>query len=218
MWDLGTLDGDPGSTSAALGINDRGQIVGESYSHVFGTHAAYFSRSSGVIDLGTLGGLSSANAVNNIGQVVGYSSISSSNHAFVTDLDTMHMVDLNSQIPPGSDWLLFNATAINDAGQIAGDGDINGEIHAYLLTPDQNAFAPPIPLRVDEDQHAAGPINTADSNGQQPHSGLAQPILEKAQAWKTNDQPVACPICVLAGLPHQTVAGPPFVQPLEDPL
>src|SRR5262249_4051434 len=60
MQDLGSLDGNPNSTSGAAAINGLGQIVGSSYSQSLGaTHAAYFGP-SGVIDLGTLGGYSSA--------------------------------------------------------------------------------------------------------------------------------------------------------------
>jgi probable HAF family extracellular repeat protein len=144
MRDLGTLDGNPASTSGANAINDLGQIVGASYSHAFGTtHAAYFSR-QGVIDLGTLGGLSDAHALNNLGQVVGDSYTSDGDHAFLTDLQGGPMVDLNTLIPPDSGWSrLFTADGINDAGQIVGTGQLPGYdiIHAYLLTP-QNSPAP----------------------------------------------------------------------------
>jgi probable HAF family extracellular repeat protein len=44
-------------------------------------------------------------------------------------------VDLNSQIPPGSEWRLGVATAINDAGQIVGVGRHDGLQHAFLLEP-----------------------------------------------------------------------------------
>ena len=60
--------------TAALGINDSGQVVGRSYtssSYPFATHA--FLYSNGVMtDLGTLGGTSSeAYGINAGGQVVG---------------------------------------------------------------------------------------------------------------------------------------------------
>src|SRR5262249_49883434 len=141
MKDLGNLDGDPDSTSAALAINDRGQIVGDSYAQALHTtHAVYYSP-GGVIDLGTLGGLSSANAINSAGQVVGESGTASGNHAFITDLASMQMQDLNDLIPPGTGWKLFEATDINDAGQIVGSGNINGQTHAYLLTLEEG---PPV--------------------------------------------------------------------------
>jgi probable HAF family extracellular repeat protein len=145
MRDLGTLDGNPGSTSGAEGINDNGQIVGESYSQAVGTHAVEFTP-DGVKDLGTLGGVSSARAVNDLGQVVGDSYGAFGHHAFVTDLQGGPMVDLNTLIPPNTGWVLFEATGINNAGQITGTGQLPGydNIHAYLLTPEPPALAPVI--------------------------------------------------------------------------
>ena len=136
MKDLGVLDTMLGGTSAATAINDEGDIVGDSSSILLGaTHAVWFSR-SGPVDLGTLGGISMAYGVNNLGQVVG----TSNNHAFVTDLHGGPMIDLNTQIPSGTCWDLFSAKGINDAGQIVGTGQLPGYdiIHAYLLTPEDD--------------------------------------------------------------------------------
>jgi probable HAF family extracellular repeat protein len=149
MTDLGSLDGDPGSTSGAEAINDAGQIVGASYSSVLHTtHAAYFSR-NGVVDLGTIGAFAIAHAVNNLGQIVG-----ESGDAFITDLYGGPMIDLNTLIPPGTGWSLFEADDINDAGQIVGTGQLPGydNIHAYLLTPDTApsvAVLAPAPITAD---------------------------------------------------------------------
>jgi probable HAF family extracellular repeat protein len=133
--DLGSLDGDPGSTSGAGAINDMGQIVGESYSQVLHTtHGVYFGP-SGVIDLGSLGSFSEAFDINNLGDVVGAYQAWNGDHAFRTDLATRRMVDLNSLIPPDSGWLLDDAWSINDAGQIVGRGLVGNQIHAFLLTP-----------------------------------------------------------------------------------
>ena len=68
--DLGVLSG---SISEAFGINNRGQIVGESYA-VSGTQIHAFVCEGGVMtDLGTLGGVgSSARGINERGQIVGY--------------------------------------------------------------------------------------------------------------------------------------------------
>ena len=43
------------------------------------------------------------------------------------------MIDLNSLLPTGSDWLLQAATAINDCGQIVGYGTVDGRQGAFLL-------------------------------------------------------------------------------------
>lgn len=140
MRDLGTLPGGD-DYSAAFAINDSGVIVGESNTSVSGsgvtnTHAFVFQ--NGVMaDLGTLGGsFSSASAINNHGQVVGYAGDSNgTSRAFFYNGATM--VNLNDLIPPGSAFTnLSSADAINDSGQIAGSGVLaDGSYHAYLLTP-----------------------------------------------------------------------------------
>ena len=222
MRDLGSLDGDPGSTSAAWGINDAGQIVGNSYSRFLGsTHATYFSQSAGNIDLGTLGGsLSTANAVNNAGQVVGCSSISGMNHAFVTDLATMHMVDLNTQIPSGSGWLLFDATALNDAGQIAGDGDINGEIHAYLLTPDDSPWTALVPVACVRAQPVAPPVNMPVGNNERLDLALSPAMVDTGggSGTPTEGSPIPRPLASLGWLANVDAVTLPWGETPENPL
>jgi probable HAF family extracellular repeat protein len=71
--DLGT----PGVSGQAEAINDVGLIVGEIdvwVNGVFGRHAMYWRESTGLVDIGTLGGRESgATAVNSAGTVFGYS-------------------------------------------------------------------------------------------------------------------------------------------------
>lgn len=50
-------------------------------------------------------------------------------------LDPSMVVDLNTTIPAGSDWVLQQARAINDNGWIVGGGIHHGEYHAFLLIP-----------------------------------------------------------------------------------
>ena len=71
MVDLGTLGG---INSDAHAVNDRGQVVGESYAAGGAClHAFSWTRAGGMVDLGTLpgGGRSHVDAVNDRGQVVG---------------------------------------------------------------------------------------------------------------------------------------------------
>jgi probable HAF family extracellular repeat protein len=103
-----------------------------------------------VTDLGTLGGSTPINGsvptvawdINEVGQVVGYSTTSSGEeHAFL--YSGGQMVDLNSLIPSDSGWTLVDARAINDGGQIVGWGDYGGYgiLRAFLLTPQKTNYS-----------------------------------------------------------------------------
>jgi probable HAF family extracellular repeat protein len=150
MTDLGTLGGD---YSRALGMNDVGQVVGQSASgaHIVraflvtpedtdgnGTADRWYrdTNSDGkndlMRDLGTLGGsynFAVAFDVNNSGQVVGDSSISSSSgsvhHAFRWQSGVM--TDLGTFGGQHS-----SAKTINDAGQVAGWFYKSGSSRAFL--------------------------------------------------------------------------------------
>lgn len=116
MHDLGTLPG--GNYSGATGINDKGQIVGESN---FST--------------GNLG-LSSGSPGHDLISV----------HPVLWE--SGHVKDLTQLIPAHTKWSwLDKPTGINDKGQIVGQGDIQGDTggpitviagglgDGYLLTP-----------------------------------------------------------------------------------
>jgi probable HAF family extracellular repeat protein len=139
--DLGTLPGEP--ASQALAVNEHGLIVGAavaeeveipglpSYFKRWIEHA--FRRPPGgkLRDLGTLPGAeeSIARAVNDHRVIVG----ESGDRAFIYRHGAM--TDLNTLLPPGSEWVLTKATGINDAGEICGTGLYKGVQRAFLMTP-----------------------------------------------------------------------------------
>lgn len=91
--DLGSL---AGGLTQATGINDAGQVVGNSVLPSGATHAFLYSGGT-LIDLGTLGGsASAATAINALGAVVGYSMVAGdgTSHAFLYSGGSM--VDLGT--------------------------------------------------------------------------------------------------------------------------
>jgi probable HAF family extracellular repeat protein len=118
----------------AAAINNFGKVVGDN-----GSHAVIWKRHRGLRDLGTLpGGTTSAGfAINDFGQVVGWSNSAVSPYTSHATLwsQGIGIFDLNDLIPVNSGWLVYEATGTNDWGQIVGNGLINGQYHAFLLTP-----------------------------------------------------------------------------------
>jgi probable HAF family extracellular repeat protein len=168
MTALGTLpaaDGETfGTNSWARDINDAGLIVGEADTGDYQRHA-FLWKDGAMVDLGTLGGsASSACALNENGQVVGWAYNSEgARRAFVItpadadqngepdtwyldeDADGLNdlMLDLNRVMVSGFKMQLTEARDININGQIVGwgtSGTGDNMIYlAYLLTPGEAA-------------------------------------------------------------------------------
>jgi probable HAF family extracellular repeat protein len=136
MRDLGTLGG---TVSFAYGINGAGQIVGRSTIRGDTADHAFLYSNGAMLDLGTLPGAinSVAYAINNLGQVAGYSG-----HAFLYSNGVMQ--DLGT-LPGGTDSF---ALALNDAGNVVGYVDTtSGTQRAFLFSGgimvDLNGLLPP---------------------------------------------------------------------------
>jgi probable HAF family extracellular repeat protein len=111
IHDLGTL---PGSdNSQAMGMNDRGEVVGFSVPHAF-----LWNKRQGMQDLGTLpgGSYSQALGINGYGEVVGSSDMADGNtYGFVWTKSTGMR-----PLPSLPDGFSSSANGINNRGQIVG--------------------------------------------------------------------------------------------------
>ena len=133
--DLGTLGG---PDTFALGLNNRGEVVGSSYINsvpnpgtgVPTTHP-FLWRNGKMMDLGNLGGTSSgAWHINNRGEVIGDSTLPGDqiDHPFLWR--NGQLIDLNTTSIGGQPLTVF---AINDLGEIVGSGAFpNHPYDAYL--------------------------------------------------------------------------------------
>jgi probable HAF family extracellular repeat protein len=135
VLDLGNLGGDTSSEhsdiTAAAAINDLGQVVGDSKlldDNPRGPVHAFLWQDGHMQDLGVLAGTrSGAFAINNVGQIAGYSSTAASNvHAVLWD--NGEMIDLGTL---GGEFSV--GFGINSSGQVVGRADTaSGESHAFL--------------------------------------------------------------------------------------
>jgi probable HAF family extracellular repeat protein len=77
---------------------------------------------------------SEASGINNNGDIVGFYITTKEKWKACLWKDG-RAIDLNTCLPPGSGWELFDATGINDAGQIIGTGYHKNKQRSFILTP-----------------------------------------------------------------------------------
>lgn len=129
--------GPSGSGSTAMAINNGGVIAGVSSAFApngGGVVRAVVWVNGAIQDIGTLGGLhSTANALNNAGEVVGWAELpDQASTAFIWSNGAMHQLEIlqNGLLAPGNGT---QATAINDLGQIVGSSlNSKGENRAVV--------------------------------------------------------------------------------------
>jgi probable HAF family extracellular repeat protein len=130
--DIGTLGG---STTNAVGLNNAGQVTGDSATADGNLRAFVWSAGAGMANLGVLPGAyeSDAAAINNLGVVTGYSHGTplTSPRAFRWSAAD-GMQDLGSFT--GGMGSFSAGNALNDAGLIAGSSDAASGRHAFAWT------------------------------------------------------------------------------------
>jgi probable HAF family extracellular repeat protein len=129
----------PDGHFAGADINAAGQIV-----CTIGGQAYFYSNGSAQ-PLNILGlPFSDAEAINDVGQIVGYASSASSTVPYIFADGTAQ--DLNTLISSSSGWTLTFANDINNLGQIVGQGTYLGQARAFLLTPVTDSIPEPTSL------------------------------------------------------------------------
>lgn len=164
---LGNLAGVDGASVQALGLNEAGQVVGQSLSAGGTTHAFRTAPNraiTAVDDLGTLGGnFSAAYGINNLGQVAGDTDTAipgpviggvqqpNARRAFRLDPGGS-MIDLGTLAPNGGANGFNNsgARAINDAGNVVGFATVPADTcgsssHAFRTAPNASIVYSPFP-------------------------------------------------------------------------
>lgn len=134
IYHVGGLNG---GYSAAYAVNASGQVVGVSGFIVNNANLgnqAFMTSADGltVTNLGaSLGATSSsAFAINTQGQVGGSFNVGAVQHGFITGLNGLTPVDINSLVAPGADYYFTRVVGVNDVGQVLALGSNN---RSYLL-------------------------------------------------------------------------------------
>ena len=135
-----------GDSSAATGVNDKGQIVGFSNAQPDGKNRAFVWENGTMRELATLpgGATAQARAINNKGQIVGWSDAKNEGlHAVLWENANAAPKELGTLgDEPSAAW------DINENGDIVGGSSVNERVyHAFLYRKgkmqDLNALLPP---------------------------------------------------------------------------
>jgi probable HAF family extracellular repeat protein len=140
VFDSGVITdlGLPSTYSGAYGINNAGEIVGQMWNVSGEAHGFYYYKGAAIELESPDGSAATARAINDRGQIVGYShTIGVSDYRAVLWQGGV-LIDLNSLLSPAySGYTLMYAEDINNNGWITGQMlDPGGYRRAFILTPE----------------------------------------------------------------------------------
>ena len=119
-----------GNVGNALDINNDGNVVGE-----FNFKPFIYNSVGEVLKILDVNGMGIATAINDVGQVVGYSSKNGIKSAWLYIAEDDEVVLLDDVIPSDVGWKLNEAHDINFHGRIVGVGQHHGKTRGFLLVP-----------------------------------------------------------------------------------
>jgi probable HAF family extracellular repeat protein len=225
VTDLGTLGG---PSSEAAGVNNLGEVVGSSATAAGVSHA-FFYRNGRIVDLGTLpGGTSSyGTAINDRGDVVGYSGINGYGpqfqefvQGFVWQDDRMRAVGaLYCPCSYNVRYGTSRAFAISVSGRIVGDSEtIRGQAfrHAFVWQENVmtdlglalNALQPSYAFGINDINEVAGTVSDHAflvTNGQSVDLGVLPGFATSAARAVNNKGQVAGTSAAAGGISHAFV-------------
>jgi probable HAF family extracellular repeat protein len=181
--DLGTLPGDMSSFADA--INNHDQVVGVSTkSHR--THGFFWSKSTGMRDIGVLPGGnddSVALGINDAGQVVGQAGDGEGDRGILWTVD-QGLQDLNAFLSSDSDVHVVCAFAINNHGQIAAFGG-PASVHVHHFNAPRAYLLNPSDVRISGNGHDEMTMpKNQDSDGA--HAGHAQAGADRVSSTESH--------------------------------
>ena len=144
--DAGTVDGTFGMSGASA-IDDLGHIGGfSSAKSFFAFHAYRWDPGHPVYaDAPLPAFFGNVESIANGMSAGWYMSTVDFNNYAMLQTDATGAVDLNTQIPANSGWVLTEIKGINTSGQMVGDGKLNGIAGVFRLTPpSQKDTTPPV--------------------------------------------------------------------------
>jgi probable HAF family extracellular repeat protein len=122
LENIGLLDADTGVSSFAIGVNEMGEVVGDTSDAIMGRRGFFYSDTHGMQDIGDLGGSVNTQSINDYSQIVGWDRHPTEGPtAFIYTPETG--INPIIQTAPGDPAIGIFAYDINDLGFAVGTAE-----------------------------------------------------------------------------------------------